>query len=81
MKTAKEMFEKLGYKCFDDRERDGLPLIISYVMPNDYELGGHSPYVEFVLPDKRWRTNIVDIKQDIALMNAIDKQLSELNWK
>ena len=79
--SAREMFEKLGYKCFDDRERDGLPLIISYVMSNDYELGGLSPYVEFVLPDKRWRTNIVDIKQDVALMNAIHKQLSELNWK
>ena len=78
--SAKEMFEKLGYECRDDREQKGLPLTISYVQPNHYELGGHSPYVEFVLPDKRWRTNIVDIKQDVNLMNAIYKQLQELGW-
>ena len=77
---AKEMFEKLGYECFDDRTRHGLPILISYVEPNEYELGGHSPYVDFVLPDKRWRTNIVNIEQDVALMNAINKQVEELGW-
>lgn len=79
--SAKEMFKKLGFECRDDRERKGLPLTISYVEPNDYELGGHCAYVDFILPDKNWKTNIVDIKNNIKIMQAINKQIEELEWK
>lgn len=78
--SAKEMFEKLGYKCRDDREQKGLPLTISYVQLNDYELGGHCPYVDFILPDRKWRSNIVNITANIRLMQAINKQVKELGW-
>lgn len=80
MRTAKEMFEELGFKCYDDREREGLPLIISYVKPNDYELGGHCTYVDFILPDRIWRTNIVNINKNKKIMEAINKQVKELGW-
>lgn len=78
--SAKEMFEELGYECYDDRIREGLPLTICYVQSNDYELSGHSPYVDFILPDKNWKTNIVNIETNNKLIKAINQQCKELGW-
>lgn len=76
--TAKEMFKRIGYECFDDREREGLPLTILYKQP-EWELGGHTPYVMFNLVDKKWDTNIVDV-QKLPVRDAINKQIEELGW-
>ena len=78
--NAKDMFKELDFDCHDDREQKGLPLSITYIQPNPYELGGHSPYVEFILPDRNWRTNIVDIEKDNKIMQAISQQKKELGW-
>lgn len=77
--TAKEMFEKLGYECFDDRERDGLPLSILYRKEDIPEVVG---YVSFDLPDRRYTTNVENIesKNNGKLLQAINKQVEELGW-
>ena len=72
--SAKEMFEKLGYECEKIGEK------IYYDIPNQYELGGHSPYIVFYTVNKHWDTNIVEIEKDKKLMKAINKQIEELGW-
>ena len=76
--SAKEMFEKLGYECFDDREYEGLPLIILYRNENN----GVITKVRFDLPDKKYITNIQNIesKNNGKLLQAINKQVEELGW-
>lgn len=71
---AKDMFEKLGYKYEKIGEK------IYYDIPNQYELGGHSPYVVFYTVNKHWDTNIVEIGKDKELIKAINKQIEELGW-
>ena len=72
--TAKEMFEKLGYEYRKVGEK------IYYEIPNDYELGGHSPYVVFYTINKHWDTNLVDFGRNKELIKAINKQIEELRW-
>ena len=77
--TAREMFEKLGYECFDDREYEGLPLTILYRKENNSVI----TKVRFDLPDKKYITNIQNIesKNNGKLLHAINKQVEELGWK
>ena len=72
--NAKEMFEKLGYEYSKVGEK------IYYEIPNPYELGGHSPYVVFYTVTQRWDTNIINLKKDKPLIEAINKQVEELGW-
>lgn len=76
--SAKEMFEKLEYECFDDREYEGLPLTILYRKENN----GVITKVRFDLPDKKYITNIQNIesKNNGKLLQAINKQVEELGW-
>ena len=71
---AKEMFEKLGYEEYKTDER------LYWSKPNEYELGGHEPYVVFDLIYQEWNTNIVEIKKEKDLIQAINKQIEELGW-
>lgn len=73
-KTAKEMFEELGYKYEKIGEK------IYYEEPNLYELGGHSPCIVFYTVNRYWDTNIVNIEKDKKIMKAINKQVAELGW-
>lgn len=75
-KSAKEMLERIGYDCFDDRESEEKPLSILYKQP-ERGLGEHVPYVNFNLVDKKWDTNIVDVHK-LPVQAAIDKQIEEL---
>ena len=77
--SAKEMFEKLDFECFDDREQEGLPLTILYRK----EYNGVITKVRFDLPDKKYITNIQNIesKNNGKLLQAINKQVEELGWK
>lgn len=77
-KAAKEMFKRIGYDCFDDRESEEKPLSILYKQP-ERGLGEHVPYVNFNLVDKKWDTNIVDVHK-LPVQAAIDKQIEELGW-
>ena len=76
--SAKEMFEKLDFECFDDREQEGLPLTILYRK----EYNGVITKVRFDLPDKKYITNIQNIesKNNGKLLQAINKQVEELGW-
>ena len=76
--SAKEMFEKLDFECFDDREREGLPLTILYRK----EYNGVITKIRFDLPDKKYITNIQNIesKNNGKLLQAINKQIEELGW-
>ena len=66
------MFEKLGYKEYKTDER------LYWFEPNEYELGGHEPYVVFDLIYQEWHSNIVDIEKKKDLIQAINKQVEEL---
>lgn len=72
--TAKEMFEKLGYECYQ------IEGYILYEEPTR-DLGGLSAYIKFYLEDKKWLTNIVGIYTHKELLQAINKQIEELGWK
>ena len=76
--TAKEMFEKLDFECFDDREQEGLPLTILYRK----EYNDVITKVRFDLPDKKYITNIQNIesKNNGKLLQAINQQVEELGW-
>ena len=78
--SAKEMFEELGYECFDDREHDGLPLTILY---RKEDIPNVVVWVSFDLPDGRYRTNVKNIesKNNGKFLQAINKQVEELGWK
>lgn len=77
--NAKEMFEELGYECFDDRKREGLPLIILY---RKEEIPEIVSWVEFNLVDKNWKTSLKSFSTKSAkkLQEAIKQQCKELNW-
>lgn len=77
-KSAREMFEELGYECFDDRKRDGLPLTIMYreSLRNFDECVA---YIIFNLVDKKYNTNLVNVNDNTKL--AINKQIEELGWE
>ena len=79
-KSAKKMFEELGFECHDDRELSGLPLSINYVKLNEYTLNEYCLYISFILPDHCWRTNIDNVSKNDYLMKAIHQQLKELGW-
>ena len=72
--SAREMFEELGYECFDDREQPGLPLTILYKEP-ERTLGEYVAYIDFILPDKRWKTNISNIEKYPDLVEADRKSV------
>lgn len=72
--SAKELFEDLGYKEYKSDER------LYWSEPNEYELGGHEPYVVFDLIYQEWHSNIVDIEKKKDLIQAINKQIEELGW-
>ncbi len=78
--SAKEMFEKLGYECFDDRDdKKHLPLTILYRKEDTPEI---VVWVSFDLPDKKYRTNVKNIesKNNGKFLKAINKQVEELGW-
>ena len=76
--SAKEMFEELGYECFDDRDdKEHLPLTILYRKEDIPEI---VVWVSFDLPDKKYRTNVKNIesKNNGNFLQAINKQVEEL---
>ena len=77
--SAKEMFEELGYECFDDRKRKGLPLIILY---RKEEIPEIVSWVEFNLVDENWKTSLKSFctKNAKKLQEAINQQVKELGW-
>ena len=78
--SAKEMFEELGYECFDDRDdKEYLPLTILYRKEDIPEV---VVWVSFDLPDKKYRTNVKNIesKNNGKFLQAINKQVEELGW-
>lgn len=79
-KSAKDMFEELGFDCRDYRELSGLPLPIGYFKSNEYTSNGYCLYIIFMLPDKYWRTNIDNVLKNDHLMKAINQQCKELGW-
>ena len=75
--TAKEMFEKLGYECFINKELEEI----------DYTKKDNKEFIVFV--HYRFDNSYVFYKQtdyepgDITMeeLQAINKQVEELGWK
>jgi hypothetical protein len=74
MKSAKDQFEELGYEYSKVNEK------IYWEQPAIFELGEPTPYVSFDLINQEWNTNIVEIEKDKKLIQAINKQVEELQW-
>ena len=80
--TAKEMFEKLGYKILIPFDIDSNYIIVAY----DKEMYGDSQTVYFysskelriVYEDKRG--NIYPPIFDLGTLEAINQQVKELGW-
>lgn len=70
--TAREMFEKLGYK---QKVQDDY--IEYYVDGIDYPFG-YYPYILFDLKNKCWNSNLEGTSDEEEL--AIRQQVKELNW-
>lgn len=78
-KTAKEMFESIGYIPFFTTDR-----IIAYQSIPNIENEEDIIFVFFYLKTKRIKTcyniQIDDVMVDIPLLKAIDQQVRELGW-
>lgn len=76
MKTAKEMFEELGYELIEETNYDivfqiGTKYIYSGVKI-DFDLDTHQVKFEFLMEKHRWF--------EIEELQAINKQVEELGW-
>lgn len=87
--SAKEMFEKLGYKCTEEiifpKDEDFRQWAIVYTK-KDYK---DKYIIEFFLTDKIYRTYMYChafkepfelVRIDMPTFKAIQKQLEELGW-
>lgn len=81
-KSAKEMFEELGYKVFDDNKYH----MKGYLKKNFID---ETCYIEFDLEDKTVRSFVGsdspftpdrDAEIDLKELKAINKQIEELGW-
>ena len=72
MKTAKEMFEELGYKVFEDNE----PELDSYCIVIATKEYNHS----IIFNKKRKKIFFDYTNIGIKELKAINKQISELGW-
>ena len=79
MKTAREMFEELGYTC---EESNSEVAAYKYYITDSHDEDAYSHEIAFCLNIKKYCTieNLGGLYVDSKIHRAITKQLEELGW-
>ena len=79
MKTAREMFEELGYTC---EESNGEVIAYKYYITDSRDEAAYSHEIAFCLNIKKYCTieNLGGLYVDSKIHRAITKQCEELGW-